>query len=101
MDKPLYACLLVDDPPSNATYWARIQQLAMGYVPADRGGWGTNWRNLEPAAWFRPEDARSFADVIQEFGVRGKFTLLPCPAGLGRIDQSVRGYGDANLAELL
>jgi hypothetical protein len=101
MDHPIYACLLVDDPPSNATYWARAQQFAFGYTPADRGGWGTNWRNLEPARWYRPADAHAFADLIEEFGVRGKFTLLPCPAGLGRIDQCVRSYDDGDLRELM
>ena len=72
----------------------------MGYIPGERGGWGTNWRNLEPAAWFRVRDAQVFADVIEEFGVRGKFTFLPCPAGLGRVDQHVRGYPD-DLRELV
>jgi hypothetical protein len=39
--------------------------------------------------------------MIEEFGVRGKFTLLPCPAGMGRIDQSVRSYDDGELKELI
>jgi hypothetical protein len=100
MGDPVHACLLIDDPPANGTYWARLQQLAMGYVPGERGGWGTKWRDLEPAAWFRVVDARAFADLIEEFGVRGKFTFLPCPAGLGRIDEHVRGYPD-DLRELV
>ena len=61
---PIYATLLIDDPPANASYWARLQQLAYGYVPAERGGWGTNWRSMESAPWFRVEDARAFADMI-------------------------------------
>ena len=28
-----------------------------------------------------------WADVIEEFGVRGKFSVLPIPAGIGRIDR--------------
>jgi len=100
MDRPVYASIFVDDPPSNATYWARIQQLAMGFTPSEVG-WGKNWRNLECAPRFRVEDVHAFADFVEEFGIRGKFTILPCPAGHGRIDRSVRGYTNDELRELL
>jgi len=100
MDRPVYAAIVVDDPPINATYWWRLQQHGFGYVPVE-GQWGPNWRNLECAPRFRMEDVRGFADYVEEFGIRGKFTLLPRPAGQGRIDQSVNGYSAAELKELL
>jgi hypothetical protein len=34
-------------------------------------------------------------------GIKGKFTLLPCPAGLGYIDDQVAGYTPQELQELL
>jgi hypothetical protein len=100
MDRPIYASIFVDDPPANATYWARIQQLAMGFTPSETG-WGKNWRNLECAPRFRVEDVQAFADFVEEFGIRGKFTILPCPAGHGRIDRSVRGYSNDELRAIL
>lgn len=100
MDPPVHACLIVDDTPANGSYWQRAQQNAMGFATSDTG-WAENWRDMATAAWFRAEDARAFADFVEEFGVRGKFTVLPCPAGLGRIDRSVRGYPDAELKGFL
>ena len=38
---------------------------------------------------------------MEEFGVRGKFTVLPCPAGHGQIDREVRGYSGAELKDLM
>ena len=90
----------MDDVPANASYWARLQQHAFGFKPSEVG-WGENWRSMEPASLFRPEYARGFADFIEEFGVRGKFSFLPCPAGLGRVDRSVRGFKDSELRDLI
>ena len=45
--------------------------------------------------------AGEFADLIDEFDVRGKFTVLPCPAGLGRLNDNVRGYTGEELKELI
>ncbi|HTL53399.1 MAG TPA: hypothetical protein VL860_12555 [Planctomycetota bacterium] len=98
---PVHACLIVDDPPANATYWARLQQQAMGFEPRINGNWGANWTNLASAPLFRLGDVQAFADIIEEFGVRGKFTFLPCPAGLGRIDRSIRGYTSAALTDMI
>lgn len=101
MDSPIYACLIVDDTPASAAYWVRLQQTAFGYTPTTNTFWGKNWPALAPAALWRPDDARAFADLIDEFDIRGKCTFLPCPAGLGRVDQSVRGYTDAELKVLV
>lgn len=100
MEKQINACFIVDDTPANGTYWARLQQTAFGYK-ASETGWATNWRSLAPAGLFRPDHARAFADFVEEFGIRGKFTFLPCPAGLGRVDRSIRGYTDEELKGLI
>ncbi len=100
MNDPIFASVFIDDPPINATWWWRLQQLAFGFTPPDTG-WGRNWRNLESAPRFRLTDIHGLADWIDESGVRGKFTLIPCPAGHGRLDRAVRSYSASELAELL
>ncbi|MCE9591157.1 MAG: hypothetical protein K8S99_11610 [Planctomycetes bacterium] len=90
-DAAIPACVILDDFPINGSYWTREQQTAFGFTPTAGGEFGRNWRNQAQAAWCPPEALSEFADLCEEFGVRGKFTVLPCPAGLGRIDQSVRG----------
>jgi hypothetical protein len=87
----------------NATYWRRAQQAAMGFkvVAYPDCGWSRDWPLQRAAPFISADHTRQFADLVEEFGVRGKFTLLPCPAGLGRLDQSVRVLPDAELAALL
>jgi len=55
-------------------------------------------RNLVDGAGRRWEDvpvvhpegfARAFGEWCQSAGVRGKFSVVPCPAGLGRIDRGL------------
>ena len=41
------------------------------------------------------------ADFFDEYNVRGKFTCVPYPAGLGRIDREVRGYAADELADIV
>jgi hypothetical protein len=43
--------------------------------------------------------ARKFADWAGENGVKGKFSVVPMPAGLGRIDESLPGVPPERLAE--
>jgi len=64
-------------------------------------GWSRDWPRQRAAPFISVEHTRQFADLVEEFGVRGKFTVLPCPGGLGRVDQSVRGLEDAALSGLL
>ncbi len=99
-DDLINACFIVDDTPVNATYWAQLQQSAAGYDTPDTG-WATRWRDMAPASLLRVKDAERFADMIEEFGIRGKFTCLPCPAALGRVDQAVRGFSDDDLKRIL
>lgn len=100
MDTPIRACFIVDDMPINATYWAQAQKSAIGFTPAE-SGWATRWRDMAPTSRLRVADAEAFADMIEELGIRGKFTFLPCPAGLGRVDQCVRGFPDRDLARII
>jgi hypothetical protein len=44
---------------------------------------------------------REWAEWCGEHGVRGKFSVVPCPAGLGRIDQDLPLFGQAQLESWL
>ncbi len=79
------ACLIVDDPAPciNPFYYFRLQ--------VDREG----WERHEPGI---PADfLAQFADVCEARGIRGKFSVLPYPAGLGSI---LAGWDGCNRAEL-
>lgn len=97
------AHLILDDFPLNATYWRRAQQAAMGYdVPCYPGcGYSKDWPRQRAAPFVSLDHMRQCADLVEEFGVRGEFSLVPCPAGMGRLDQSVRLLEDAELAGML
>src|SRR5947209_8294532 len=43
----------------------------------------------------------AWADLIEEFGVRGKFSILPVPAGIGRIDRPLPDVPPAGQEEFL
>lgn len=43
----------------------------------------------------------AWADVIEEFGVRGKFSVLPIPAAIGRIDRPLPDVQPADQEEFL
>ena len=97
------ACLIIDDFPANASYWAREQRKAFGYaVPVQSSvDYGWNWPEQAAAPFMPLSLLHQFADFVEECDVRGKFTVLPCPAGMGRIDRRTRAYADADLQELL
>ena len=44
---------------------------------------------------------REWSRWAQNSGIAGAFTVLPFPAGLGRIDQNLRGYDEGELREWL
>jgi hypothetical protein len=44
---------------------------------------------------------REWSQWAQQAGIAGAFTVLPFPAGLGRIDQALRGYDECELKEWL
>ncbi len=74
--------LIVDDgAPVNLLYWhdtAREHEL------------------LVPSAF-----TAGFADLCQAYGVRGKFSVLPMPAGMGRIDEKLARVPPRQLGEFL
>lgn len=43
----------------------------------------------------------AWADVVEEFGVRGKFSVLPIPAAIGRIDRPLPDVAPADQEEFL
>ena len=77
---PVPLTLLVDDPaPLVNVYWWHAARRAGTDTPVQRCG--------EPVAPTIPLDfLDQFIEVLQRWGVRGKFTVLPYPAGLGPID---------------
>lgn len=78
-----------------------------------------DWRTrlhpgTEPSGWERFHDKLSTmestvpADFVREWGewcgeqgIRGKFSMVPFPAGVGRIDQSFPGHSERELREWL
>jgi hypothetical protein len=100
MAKRIPACLVVDDFPLNASYCRRAQVEALGYRVA-RGPWARGWRRQRQALFMPAPLLEEFADLVEELGVRGKFSVLPCPAGWGRMDRSVRNLPDRDREALL
>ncbi len=83
MGDPVIACLFVDD-----------------------GMPGVNPMRLhQPYYDHRPEVPNAviaeFADIVEKEGMAGKFSVVPYPIGLGRIDQEVPGVSDADVREFV
>ncbi|PSR22427.1 MAG: hypothetical protein C7B45_06830 [Sulfobacillus acidophilus] len=78
---PIY--LIVDDgaPLLNLDHWEQPNEDHVAVIPN--------------------EFLRQFIHGVQERGVRGKFTVLPYPMGLGAIDQSLPGVSPQLLQEFL
>ena len=79
-------CLIVDDPAPaiNPLYYYRLQ--------VD----GANYEQHEPAIPF--DFLQDFVDVCAARGIRGKFSIVPYPAGLGSI---LDGWDGCDRAEAL
>jgi hypothetical protein len=88
-DALIPACLIVDDFPLNASHCRRAQVEAFGYKVVS-GPWARGWRSQRRAVFMPVPLLERFADLVEEFNIRGKFTVLPCPAGWGRMDRGVR-----------
>ena len=78
-------CLIVDDPCPciNPLYYFRLQVDGIASPPHER---------TIPLEFFQ-----AWARWAHEAGVRGDFTVLPYPAGLGRIDRGLEGCGEREL----
>lgn len=44
---------------------------------------------------------REFVEIVVEYGVKGKFTVIPFPAGLGSIETWLQGYSVSEMREWL
>lgn len=79
-------CLIIDDsaPLVNLNYfWLRDRIKQTGEMQ--------RWEDI-PAVI--PESfTREFGEWCAENGVKGKYSVVPCPAGLGRIDEGLPLYG--------
>lgn len=73
--------ILDDGSPVNVMYW---------HEP------NTPRQRLIPNAF-----VRQFAELCEEFGVKGKFSVLPMPCALGRIDQSLNEVPAAHLRRFI
>lgn len=76
-------CLVVDDPMP-------------GYNPAH---FHSGFR-LGPLR-IPPDLIDRFADLVETTGIRGKFSVVPYPFGLGRVDQEVEGVSPLDLRHFL
>lgn len=75
--------LIVDDP-------------CPGYNPAHfHSGFRSGPMHVPPSL------IDSFADLIETTGIRGKFSVIPNPFGLGRVDRAVAGVSARDLAHFL
>ena len=95
---------IVDDPPINVSYYLRKQQSDLGILPPSRGDFSRfldRWQEMEKSKIVPNAFWKRLIDWAQAAGVRGKFSFLPCPAGLGFIDDHVEGYTDRELTELI
>lgn len=92
---PLPIVLIVDDPaPLINLYWWHVAEPAGTDRPTLPGG--------EPVARDIPVDfLDEFVEVVERWGVRGKFSVVPYPAALGPIDAGWPGCDAAGLERWL
>lgn len=78
-------CLIIDDgAPLVQVYWWHAQEHQRTTTPKHKSG--------EAVADRVPGDfLYDFVGVIRRWGMRGKFTVLPYPAGLGKISEGWPG----------
>jgi len=85
--------LIVDDPaPLINVYWWHAAEHQNSPNPSLKSG--------EPVVPTIPVDfLDEFAAVIERWGIRGKFTVLPYPAGLGKISEGWPGCDTRALSQ--
>jgi hypothetical protein len=99
--------LIIDDscPVINkAYYWIKQRhEWRLRHRPDSRPmGWEIHYDKLErmpntiPAAF-----AATWGEWCGEHGIRGKFSMVPFPAGVGRIDRGFPGFPERELVEWL
>lgn len=87
--------LIVDDPaPLINVYWWHLAEVQDTEFPVSASG--------EPVAQTIPNDfLHQFVDVISRWGIKGKFSVLPYPAGLGAITEGWPGCDERALSTWL
>lgn len=95
------ASLIIDDFPANASYWRRAQCEAFGYEAPQVCDFSMGWPDQRSAAFISPRVYETLIELIEQYDIRGKLSVLPVPGGLGRIDQSVRCLPDEDLEQIL
>jgi hypothetical protein len=89
--------IIVDD----STCLVNLNKFAIPQFAAARPGqydqypW-KSWPNEIPDSF-----VRKFADWADEFGVKGKYSIVPYPACVGRLDREIPGWPQAELQESL
>jgi hypothetical protein len=93
--KSIPLTLIIDDPaPCINVYWWHAGERQKTDKPTLKSG--------EPIVHDVPVTfAAELAEVLRRRGIKGKFTVLPCPAGLGSIAQRLQGYSQADLERWL
>jgi len=95
---------IVDDAPINASYFMRKQMKDRGLPIATKGHFNellSRWEEMEGCKIIPNTFWKKFIKWALKEGVKGKFTFLPCPAGLGYINDKVEGYTKEELSELI
>jgi hypothetical protein len=89
--KSLPVTLIIDDPaPCINVYWWHVAERQKTDKPTLKSG--------EPVVRDVPVAfAAELAEVLRRRGIRGKFSVLPYPAGLGSIAQGLKGYSQADV----
>jgi hypothetical protein len=93
--KSIPLTLIIDDPaPCINVYWWHVEGRQKTGKPTAKSG--------EPVVRDVPVAfAAELADVLRRRGIKGKFTVLPYPAGLGSIAQGLEGYPQADVERWL
>ena len=87
--------MIIDDPaPCINVYWWHVEERQKTGKPTAKSG--------EPIVRDVPVAfAAELAEVLRRRGIKGKFTVLPYPAGLGSIAQGLQGYPQADVERWL
>lgn len=93
--KSIPLTLIIDDPaPCINVYWWHVEERQKTGKPTAESG--------EPIVRDVPVAfAAELAEVLRRRGIKGKFTVLPYPAGLGSIAQGLNGYSQADVERWL
>jgi len=83
--------LLIDDAPINAVYYIRKHKTDFN-LPVEAEGFMSRWQELEDYKIIPNDFWEKFGRFATEKGVKGKITILPIPAGLGALDDTVDFY---------